>query len=170
MNERNIRVSTGFWKVEGTHRVTGFREQRQLHPKAPQMETPKKSKPAAPRNQETLRGWGIEYYGRQGRDGAWRKACLADSLWNRFQDFQKTNGFLFDIYFLPSPWHVCPFSFLKECWILLVWWCGLEIQRNACVQSLGNMKLTQVSRGSRLREQSVQTGTQGQQTLLMWVL
>lgn len=40
-----------------TIHVTGFREQRQLQPKAPQMETPKKSKPAAPRNQET-RGLG----------------------------------------------------------------------------------------------------------------
>lgn len=54
MNERSIRVSTDLWEVEGTHRDTAFREQRQLPPKAPQTETAKESKPAAPRNRETL--------------------------------------------------------------------------------------------------------------------
>lgn len=73
-----------------TIHVTGFREQRQLPPKAPQMETPKKSKPAAPRNQETSRAWGIRYMG--GKDGMGLGGKAAD-----------TNGFLLNIYFSPSP-------------------------------------------------------------------
>lgn len=165
MKERSTRVSTDLWKVGGTHHDTAFREQRQLQPKAPQTETAKKSKPAPPRNQEALRVGAQSSMGGTDRMGLGAKAAWQTAFETASKHFQKTNGFLFDIYFFPSPWHVCPSPFLKDAESFFVWWCGLETWSNTHIQSLGNMKLTQVRRGSRLREQSVQTGTEGQQTL-----
>lgn len=131
-------MSTDLWKEKSpAHCVTGFKEQRQLHLKALQMGTPKKSKPATPGSREGLGAYGLV----GGKDGM---GLGGKAVWKTMMDFSSTpvsHPVFYRLTLSPSWKNTVSFSEWDH-----------VTQRRTWAQNLGNIKLTQESKEAGLEK------------------